>query len=484
MPPPTTRALTVFALVLSAFLSAMEATVVGTAMPTVIADLGGIERYGWVGSGYLLASTVTVPIFGKLADLYGRKPTLLVGIGLFLIGSLASGSATSIDTLIAARVLQGLGAGALQPVTMTIIGDLYRVEERGRVQGLFGAVWGSAAVAGPLVGGAIVALASWRWVFWINVPFGLAAAALLTHAYREPRREARTVSIDWAGALALSVSAVALLLAAGGELVWLTLPVGLVGVAVLLWIERGAREPMLPLDLLSRRPIAVGAAASALLGASMMGSVMFVPLHVQGALGASPTDAGATIGPMLLGWPIASAISTRFITRTGFRAPVWAGSIVIAVSLVGFVLLARSGAGVWPLRGAMFAYGLGMGLANTSLLIAVQAGVEHSQRGVATANTIFSRSMGGALGVGALGAMLAARLGEALPAETVTALLDVERRASVASDPAVAAALADAIAPLFVVCAALGVLNLVAVAFYPRDTPLAAAPEAAQGVRA
>lgn len=468
------RRLTVTALLLSMFMGAMEATVVGTAMPTVIADLGGLALYGWVGSAYLLASTVSVPVYGKLADVYGRKPVLLVGIALFLLGSIASGGAPTIVALILARAVQGLGAGAMQPIAVTVVGDLFAVGERGRVQGLIGAVWGSAAVAGPLVGGLIVQSLSWRWVFWINVPFGFASAAILWRWYAEDPRPSRALPLDWLGALLLSLSALALLLGAAGEQPALTLPLGALLALWVVWQGRRAADPVFPLALLTRRPIAVAAQSSLLLGATMMGTLMFVPLYVQGVLGRGPAEAGATAAPMLLGWPIASTLTSRMLVRVGFRSPVWLGSVLCAVSLCAFAWLLQPGASMPALQSAMFVYGLGMGLVNTTLLIAVQSSVGWEQRGVATATTMFSRSIGGALGVGAFGTVLAARLGAVLPPDSVRAIIDPERRRALAGGAQLARALASGLAPIFWATAALALLNVLVVAFYPRAAPLPA----------
>jgi MFS family permease len=238
---------------------------------------------------------------------------------------------------------------------------------------------------------------------------------------------------------------------------------------VFVLVERRARDPVLALELIKRRPIAVGSLAGALLGASMMATILYVPLYVQAVLGRTPTQAGGTIAPMLVGWPIASAVSGRLLPRVGFRAPVWAGSAFVAVSLVAFAMLLSPTVDVLPLQALMFSYGIGMGFANTTLIVAVQSSVGWQQRGVATATAMFSRTIGGAIGVGALGAVLARRLGADLPADTVTALLDPARRASVVVDPHVTELVAHGLAPLFWIAAAVSVVNLFVVAFWPRE---------------
>ncbi|HEY6096445.1 MAG TPA: MFS transporter, partial [Candidatus Deferrimicrobium sp.] len=280
MPRRTNRPLTVVSLLLGLFLAAMEMTVVSTAMPTAVGDLGGIHLYAWVFAAYMLTATVTLPIYGKLADLYGRKPVMLVGLALFLGGSFLCGHAGSMNTLILFRAIQGLGAGAIQPIAMTIVGDLFDVHQRGRIQGILGAVWGLAGLIGPVLGGAIVHWLSWRWVFYVNIPLGLGCAAALLLAYHEEvaRRDHR---LDFAGAALLSTTVVLSLLATRSRAEGLGfLPAAAVALALFLWVERRAEEPLFPLDLFSRRVMAVASATGALVGAAMISVVTFVPLYV------------------------------------------------------------------------------------------------------------------------------------------------------------------------------------------------------------
>jgi EmrB/QacA subfamily drug resistance transporter len=476
----TNRAVVVAALVLAMFMAAMEATVVATAMPTVIAELGGIHLYGWVGASYLLASTVTVPLYGKLADRHGRKPVLVAGIGLFLLGSLASGLAGSIEELIVFRGLQGLGAGAVQPIVLTVIGDLYTPAERGKVQGWFGAVWGLAGVSGPLLGGAIVATMSWRWVFLVNIPFGIAAAFVLVLAFREAARPRSTARLDWLGAVVILLASLALLLAASGIAPIPMIAAGVLLAVVFVLVEQRVSDPVLPIPLLTRRLIAVCTLASMLLGAAMMGVLNFLPLHVQGVLAGVPTEAGLVIAPMLVGWPVAAAITSRLLMRTGYRRPLWLGAGLTALGLLALAPLVLVRAPEWALGASMLVFGFGMGLSNTAMLIGVQASVGWEQRGVVTAATMFARSMGGALGVGGLGALLAARLGERVQPSVVSALLDPEQREAALTVPGVVDALGHALDPLFFGGAAAAVLALVIVLAHPRDLP-APEPVAADG---
>lgn len=469
MPSPPNRALIVAALMLSMFMAAMEATVVATAMPTVISELGGIHLYGWVGAAYLLASTVTVPLYGKLADRHGRKPILLAGIAIFLAGSLASGISVSIEQLIVFRALQGLGAGAMQPIVLTIIGDLYTPAERGRVQGWFSAVWGFAGISGPLIGGAIVAAASWRWVFLVNLPFGLGAALVLMLAFREPHREPTGARLDVAGAVLILFASLALLLAASGVAPIPMIALGVIVAVAFVLVEKRASDPVLPIDLIASRLIAVCTLASLLLGVAMMGALNFLPLYVQGVLFGEPTEAGLAISPMMIGWPIAATITSRLLVRVGYRRPLLLGAFLTTLGAGALIPLVMLQASMWALGAAMLIFGLGMGLASTAIIIGVQASVGWGQRGVVTASTMFARTMGGALGVGGLGALLAARLGESIDPDTVSALLDPHRREAVLAIPGVDEALAASLEPLFIGSAIAAGLALLTVFAHPRD---------------
>jgi EmrB/QacA subfamily drug resistance transporter len=473
----TNRPLTVVSLLLSLSMAAMEMTVVSTAMPTVVGDLGGIHLYSWVFTAYLLTSTVSVPLFGKLADLYGRKPVLLAGIGVFLVGSIASGLAGGIGTLIAFRALQGLGAGAMQPTTLTIVGDIYNLEERSRMQGVFGAVWGVAGLIGPLLGGIIVKYLSWRWVFFINVPAGIAAAILLMVALHE-NVERRRHSLDWAGAGLLTVGLTALLIGVhGGRAAAVGIPVAALSLLVFLVAERRASEPVLPLDLFRQRVIGVATVAGALVGAGMISMVTYVPLYVQAILGGSPTEAGSAITPMVIGWPIASAVSGRLLPRVGFRPLVRTGLLISAVAAVALAALLRPATSIHVPQALSALYGVGLGLANTALLIAVQTSVEWRQRGVATASTMFARTIGGTLAVGALGAVLSSALlrGGSLASDAADRLLGPEHGAGL--DPGVlrdlAASLQAGLGMVFWAIAGIAIVAAVISLFFP-DLPVGA----------
>jgi MFS family permease len=326
--------------------------------------------------------------------------------------------------LIVARSVQGAGAGAMQPMAMTILGDLYGPADRARVQGWFGAVWGTAGLVGPLLGGLIVSVLSWHWVFFINVPFGVASIAVLTvalHEQVEPQRH----QLDLAGALLLTVAIVALLLGTGAGARAGMLAVAAVALVLFIVVQLRAPEPVLPLALLRQRVIAVSSATGALIGGAMIGTSTFLPLYVQAVQGGSPTDAGLAIAPMAIGWPIASALCGRLLPRVGYRPLVRLGLLSTLLACVALALLVRHDSSRFMPRITSALLGLGLGFANTTLLVAVQGSVGWKQRGVATASTLLFRMLGGAVAVGALGAILAAALrgDAAVPDGAVSALV-------------------------------------------------------------
>jgi len=427
----THRPTTVVALILSLFMAALEATVVSTAMPTVVGDLGGIETYSWVFTAYLLASTVTVPIYGKLADLYGRKPIILFGIAAFLVGSLASGLATTMAQLIAFRAVQGLGAGSMQPMAMTIVGDIFSLEERGRMQGLFGAAWAVAGLIGPMAGGVIVDYLSWHWIFFINIPFGIASAILLVFSLHESI-EKKSHVLDIAGAAILTACVTALLFATTGTSLLLTL--GGVAVSAALFVglaavEKRALEPVLPFEVFKKPVIAVSSVAGALIGGAMFATMTYVPLFVQGVLGGSPTAAGSAVTPMVIGWPVASAISGRLIMKMGYRPLIRGGLAITAAASIVLAVFAHKAGNIWVPRIATAFFGVGLGFANTALLIAVQTSVDWAQRGIVTASTMFVRTIGGMLAIGVMGGVLRAALARdpSIPPDAASQLLGPDR---------------------------------------------------------
>jgi EmrB/QacA subfamily drug resistance transporter len=400
-------------LLLGMSLGALEATVIGTAMPTVIAALGGLAHYSWVFSAYLLTSTASVPIWGRLSDLYGRRRMYLLGVLAFLVGSAACGAATTMVQLIAARAVQGLGAGAIIPISQAVIGELYSLAERPRMQAVFSGMWGVASITGPLIGGYITDALSWRWVFYINLPFGLLALAVIALAY--PATRGRTpVRVDWLGALLLFAGISLMLIGLGGEasgrVAWLAASVAVL--ALFVFVEHRTNEPLLSIDLLRSPVISRTFAVVFLSGFALFGGIAFIPLFVQAVQGGSATEAGQVLTPLFLGWVATSVIGARATVKIGYRIVAMVGGVLMTVGFAGLVAL-HADSGRFLLYGACFLAGCGMGCIMMSLLLAVQHGVVRSQLGVATSLNQFSRSIGAAVGVAAMGALMAHGVGDA-----------------------------------------------------------------------
>ena len=403
---------------LSIFLGAMESTVVATAMPTVVATLGGMEIYSWVFSGFLLTSTVAMPLWGRLSDLFGRRAIYLIGMATFLVGSALSGLAVNMVQLIGFRMVQGLGAGSLITIGMTIVGDLYGLEERARKQGYISGVWGVASLVGPLLGGAVTDHASWRWVFYINVPFGLLAMAMIGTGLSGERAPARRPVIDVAGLGLFACSVTALLLGvleAGRPGSWVRPGVlvplvgAAIGIAAFVGVERRAREPIVPLGLFRNRMVVAALATGFLSGMAMFGAISFVPLFMQAVLGQSAMVAGFVLTPFVLGWVAMSVTSARLVLRTGYRGPVVCGMMFLTGAFVLFSTWAEGLTRTMAMMHVGLA-GIGMGLVFVPMLIAVQSAVPRHELGVATSVTQFFRTIGGALGLSVMGAVLAQRL--------------------------------------------------------------------------
>ena len=389
---------------------AVEATIVSTAMPKIAAQLGDLHLYAWVFSAYLLTQTAMTVVFGKLADIYGRRPMLLVGIGIFLVGSLLCGMAWSIPSLIGFRLLQGVGAGAIQPVCMTVVGDLYPVQERGKVQGWLASVWGVSSVLGPLAGGLIIQHLSWAWIFWINLPVGLLAMAGFAVFLREEVSTQHS-RVDVPGAVLFTLAMASLMLGltqiGTGQLrsTLFAFAVFVVAAALFVWQERRAANPIVAFRLWSFRPIATANAATLLSGMVVIGLTAFLPMYVQGVLNRSPLVAGFTLTVMVLGWPVGATLGARSFNRFGLRAILLCGGALLPVGCLVFVLL---GPGSSPLLGGLgsLVTGLGMGLLTTAAIMVVQSSVGWAERGAATASNIFARTLGSTLGATVLGAVL------------------------------------------------------------------------------
>ena len=427
------------------FLAALEATVVGTAMPTVIASLGGLNHYSWVFSAYLITSTITVPVWGKLSDIYGRRIIYQIGIFVFLLGSVLSGLSTSMEQLIVFRAIQGLGAGALVPLGMTIIGDIFTLEERAKMQAYFSGVWGFASLIGPVAGGFITDQLSWRWVFFINLPVGIITALILGFALKEPKRTERP-AIDYAGATLLmaAITLLMLTLVEGGTSFATLLSFNnlalLSGAAVLaalfIRVERRASDPIVPFQLFRNRVVAVSVTAGFLAGVSMFGAISFVPLLAQGALGSTATEAGSLLMPLMLSWVGMSIVGGRLLLKVGYRPTAITGFALLTIGFVFLSLYERETARLW-LYVDLVLIGSGLGLTMLTLLIAVQQAVPKTQLGIATSLNQFSRSIGGALGVAVMGVILSAGLASHLNevARNGSGVMTEARAAELAANP-------------------------------------------------
>jgi EmrB/QacA subfamily drug resistance transporter len=445
------------------FMAAVEATIVATAMPTIVASLGGFSIFSWVFSAYLLAQAVTIPIYGRMADLYGRKRVFYAGATLFLIGSALCGFAGSMPALIGFRALQGLGAGAIMPITQTIIGDIYSPVERGRVQGALSSVWGVSAILGPLLGAAIVQHLHWSLVFWVNLPIGPVSMLLLGLFLRETA-PARRHRIDVAGAVLTVLASGSLMLALLqlATLGWWA--AALLLFSALAWVllvvqERRAAEPMLPLALWRDRTILAGNLGGFAIGAVAMGVSAYLPTYVQGVMGRSALIAGMALAAMSLGWPIASTLCGRLMLVTSYRVTaILGGGALVGGSLVLVALQPGSGP-LWAGAGA-FLIGAGMGLSNTTFVVSAQNAAGWQLRGIATSSTMFMRMIGSALGTALLGAVL----NLSLPArgDPVQMLMDPARRAGLAADDLgrLSGAVADGLHQVYGAALALAVLAL------------------------
>ena len=477
------------AVMLTTGLIALDSTVIATAVPSVVEDLGGFSEFPWLFSVYLLTQAVTVPVYGKLADVVGRKPVMIFGVVVFLGASVLCGLAWSMPALIVARGLQGIGAGAVQPMGITIIGDLYSVEERSRVQGYVASVWGAASVLGPAVGGLFSEYVSWRWIFFVNLPLGAVALFALHRRFSE-QVERRPRRVDYAGTALLTLGCSLLilgLLEGGHAWAWdsaisaAVLAGASVALVAFVLVERRAPEPVLPLWVFRRRVLLAGSLTSLGVGALLIGLSSYVPTYVQGVLGKGAVEAGLALGALTLGWPLAAGLAGRVYLRIGFRDTALLGvSFVVAGSALTVLLTADASIGA--VAGAMFVTGIGMGLASSPTVVAVQSVVTWERRGVVTGTVMFCRAMGSAVGVAVFGAVANATLADRLahPGPAVAGQLpaDVDSAAlALSSDNGavvtfVRAALYDAAHAVFVGLLVVAVLVALAIALMPRRTAL------------
>lgn len=478
---PRKRRAVVAALMLAMGLAALDSTIVSTAVPQIVGDLGGFSVFSWLFSGYLLAVTVTLPVYGKLSDTFGRKPVLIAGAAIFLLGSLLCALAWNMAALIAFRIVQGLGGGALQGTVQTLAADLYPLKQRPKIQAKLSTVWATSAVAGPAVGGVLAAYADWRWIFLINLPIGALALWLIVRHLHEPKREpCPRPRIDWAGALAVFACGGVLLTAlvqGGVAWPWLSAPsiallgTGLALVVLTVVIERRAAEPIIPGWVWRRRTIAAVNLALGALGLLMVAPTVFLPTYAQAVLGLAPIAAGFVLSVWTLSWPVSAALSQHVYRRIGFRNSALIGIGTAALLLLAFPFLPYPGE-PWQPALLMLLLGAALGLFQLPLLIGVQSIVVWSERGTATGSVLFCRQTGQTLGAALFGAIangvLATRLGGAGDLDAVTRSLD-----SGALSEHLRHAVADAVHAVYYGAAgAAGLAFLVLLLMAPRRFPV------------
>jgi MFS family permease len=410
IPSATHRPLVLAAVMAANFMIAIEATIVSTAMPQIVGQLGGLPLYSWVFSAFLLTQTATTVVFGKLSDLIGRKKVMMVGIAAFLFGSILCGFAWSMPSLIVFRLVQGIGAGAVQPTAMTIVGDLYSAHERAKIQGWLASVWALSAVLGPLVGALIIQYVSWAWIFWMNLPIGaLAVAGFWAYLHEKGVRGRGRIDHLSAGIFTVAIAAIMADLTAlstsGRFEIGLTTLVAVVAVALFVLQECRSPEPMISLELWGRRPIAAANGASLLVGMVMIGITTFLPVFVQGVMQKSPLIGGFALSAMVLGWPVGATVGVRGFRRFGVRSVLRVGGVLIPLGALIFLFLNGDSSPIVAGLGSLIV-GLGMGLSSSSSIILVQEIVSWSERGSVTASYLFARSLGSTFGATVFGAVL------------------------------------------------------------------------------
>ncbi len=418
----------IVAIMLALFLGALDQTIVGTALPKIITDLSGANLYTWVVTIYLLASTVTVPIYGKLSDMYGRKPLLLTGVGLFLLGSVLAGLSQNIEQLIIFRGIQGLGAGALFPIALATIGDLYSAKERGRYQGLFGAVFGLASLVGPALGGWLTDTFSWHLIFYVNLPIGLISIAIILLELPTIKGRANQ-KIDFLGALVFAAGIIPVLIGltnvktnafATPEVAGL-ISLGLALLGLFLFIEAKVEEPIIPLELFRNRTFAAAAAASFFASFGFFASIIFLPRYFQTVLGETATNSGYATLPLLLGVIISSVAAGQIVARRGRYKTLILGAILLVAAASVLLTNIKADTDPWVLRLWMFLAGLGVGPTLSVFTIVVQNAVPFKFLGAATSNLTFFRQVGGSVGLALVGSYFGGQLATTIPAELAKA---------------------------------------------------------------
>jgi EmrB/QacA subfamily drug resistance transporter len=463
----TRRRWIVAACCVAIFMVSVESSIVATAMPSVVAAVGGFEYVSWVFAAYLLSQAVSIPIYGRLADLWGRKWLLIGSTALFLVGTLLCSAAWGMIPLVIFRFVQGVGGGGLQPLALTVIGDLYPPVERVKVQGNLNAIWGVSALSGPLIGAVLTATLGWRSVFWINLLPGVVMVAILWGALRDqlPTREHR---VDYLGALLLVVGVGALLLALvqfaalSGSAIAILLGIAAAALAVLAYWEARTPEPIVPLELWRNPIVSTTNIGSLAIGMVMMGVIVFIPPYVQGVMGKSPVIAGFTLVSQSLGWTIIGAFAGRLLVRVTYRTmAIWGGVLLVLGALMLVALTPERGP-VWAfLSGGLI--GFGIGFCNTTFLVAAQNAVPYQQRGAATSGNLFMRQVGASFGAALLGGVINWALAQRIPEgrDAIDQLMDPALRAAMAPEALarLSAAIASSLTTVYAVVAILAVIS-------------------------
>ncbi|MFC0473595.1 MDR family MFS transporter [Halalkalibacter kiskunsagensis] len=486
----TKRPLVLAAVMLAMFMAAVEATIVATAMPGIVADLGGFSLFSWVFSSYLLMQVVMIPLYGKLADLYGRKLIFSIGIGIFLIGSILCGFSWSMEMLIFSRILQGIGAGAVQPIATTIVGDMYTKEERANIQGYLASIWGVSAIIGPILGALFIQYANWSWIFWMNIPFGILSACIVIFFLHE-KVEKKKKQVDYIGAILLFVSLLTFMfvliqidegLFLSNLQLLLIICVSIISMISFISHERKTKEPMITLSLWKKKEIRYANLASFMSGVMLLAVSGYLPTYVQGVLGQSPLVAGLTLTVISIGWPISSTIAGKMMLKTGFRVTAVIGGVALVISSLCFLTLPYFAHFLWAGLGS-FLLGVGMGFSTTTFIVSIQSSVEWKVRGEATAMNMFMRLLGGAVGVALLGGILNRQLrasfeqvGQSLSIEptidAVNVLLEAEQRAnlSLGEQQQLQTILASSLSAVFMSLFIVAIIGFVFISLLPKDS--------------